>query len=238
MKFETPLIPCTFLERRKRFFADVRLADGTLLTAHCPNSGSMKGCLVPGGPAWISDSGNPARALRHTLELLQVGDARLLVNTHRPNALAEEAIRAGVIPGLADYPEVRREVRYGSENSRVDLHLSDPRDPERPVCFVEVKNVTMGTPDGLCRFPDAVTARGTKHLRELAAQVALGHRAVLLFCVGRDDGRRVQPADDLDPTYGQTLRWAAAAGVELMAWRLHITPEAVAMVAPVPVELP
>jgi sugar fermentation stimulation protein A len=232
LRFVTPLIPCVFLARRKRFFVDVRLADGSELTVHCPNSGSMKGCLEPEAPAWISDSGNPKRALRHTLELMRVGGAHLLLNTQRPNALAEEAIRAGRL--LSGAPDIQREVRYGSENSRVDLHLSGPSGQ----VFVEVKNVTMGTPDGLCRFPDAVTERGTKHLRELMGVVAAGHRAVLLFCVSRDDAQRVQPADDIDPVYGQALRAAAAAGVEIMAWRLAITPEEVRFDRPVPVELP
>ena len=234
MIFEEPLVPCTLLARRKRFLADVRLADGTELTAHCPNSGSMRGCLEPGARAWISDSKNPARKLRYTLELLEAYGALLCVNTQRPNALAEEAIRAGLIPELAGYPTLQREVRYGAESSRIDLLLSGPQGR----CFVEVKNVTMGTPDGLCRFPDAVTTRGAKHLRELSAQVAAGDRGVLLFCVSRDDATVVEPADDIDPAYGQALRAAVAAGVEVLAWRLAIQPEAVRLEGPVAFRLP
>lgn len=236
MRYETPLIPCTFLRRYKRFFADVRLADGSELTVHCPNSGSMKGVGLPDRPAWITDSGNPKRKLRHTLEIIEVADgARALVNTHRPNGLAEEAIRAGVIPALAGFAEVRTEVRYGSRSSRIDLLLEGG--PGAPV-YVEVKNVTLGDAAGHARFPDSVTTRGTKHLEELIDVVAEGGRGVLLFCVSREDSVRVAPADDIDPVYGRTLRAAAAKGVELLAWKVAFEAHGLRLASEVPVHLP
>ena len=234
MRFIEPLTPCTFLRRYKRFLADVRLADGEELTVHCPNSGSMTGCQPVGGPAWISDSKNPKRKLRHTLELVSLDGVPICVNTQRPNALAEEAIRAGVITELAGYPVLRREVRYGSENSRIDLLLEG----EQGRCYVEVKNVSLDAGDGVGRFPDAVTTRGTKHLRELMAMVAEGHRGVLLFCAAKPDFRLIEPADDIDPVYGETLRAAAKAGVELLAYRCDISPEEMRMAERIAVRLP
>lgn len=239
MKYAEPLIEVVFLRRYKRFLADVRLADGSELTVHCANSGSMKHCQPAGGRAWISDSHNPKRKLRHTLEVLELEPGVLAcVNTHRPNALAEEAINAGVIGPLAGYGALRREVKYGSQNSRIDVLLDDhPDDPRR--CYVEVKNVTLGMGAGLAQFPDAVTKRGTKHLQELMEMVAEGHRAVLLFCSGRTDTTVIEPADAIDPVYGRTLREAAAAGVEILAWGLAIEPAVgLKMVAAVPVRLP
>lgn len=235
MRFDEPLIPVTFLRRYKRFLADVRLASGEVIPVHCPNSGSMKACQPPDVPAWISDSKNPKRKLRHTLEVIEVAPGvRCLVNTHRPNALVAEAVAGGVIPALAGYASLRTEVKYGSENSRIDLLLEDPA---RGRCYVEVKNATLGVGDGITRFPDAVTARGTKHLRELMGEVKAGHRAVLVFCASRTDVRAVGPADDIDPVYGQTLREAAAAGVEIMAWRIEVDAQHAQVVAEVPVML-
>lgn len=244
MRFDPPLIEVTFLRRYKRFLTDVQLADGSKLVVHCPNSGSMKRCQPAGGRAWISDSGNPKRKLRHTLELIEVDGAGVCVNTQRPNRLVEDAIADGTIVELQGYDRVRREVPYG-QRSRIDLLLErgDDATPgghgggdvER--CYVEVKNATMGVGAGVTRFPDAVTDRGTKHLRELRAMVEAGHRAVLVFCAGRDDTRVVEPADDIDPTYGSTLRAVAAAGVELLAYRCAVSPAEVKLVERVPIRL-
>lgn len=222
MIIEPALIECTFLKRYKRFLTDVRLADGTELTVHCPNSGSMKHCQPTGGRAWISDSHHPdrpppKRKLRYTLEVIEVDGSLICVNTQRPNALVEEALRAKRIPGFDGF-EIRREVKFGE--SRLDFLLTQG-DAQ---VWLEVKNATMGIGGGVTRFPDARTTRGTRHVRELIAAVEAGHRAVLFFCVGRDDTRIVQPADDIDPEYGQTLRTAAAAGVEVMAHRVEIVP--------------
>lgn len=237
MRFDEPLTEATFLRRYKRFFCDVRLPDGAELVVHCPNSGSMKNCQPVGGRAWISDSKNPKRKLRHTLEVVEVDGARALVNTARPNALVEEAIAAGVIAELGGYARIRREVKYGAENSRIDLLLERGEANVTERCYVEVKNVTLGVGDGACLFPDAVTSRGTKHLRELMAMVEAGHRAALVFCAGRDDARWVGAADEIDPEYGETLRLAARSGVELLAYRVMVDAEQVRLVERVPVRL-
>ena len=193
-----------------------------------------EGLCRTGSPAWISDSQNPKRKLQYTLEILEVDGVRMCVNTQRPNALVEEAILNGVIEELAGYDTLRREVRYGDERSRIDLLLE--REDER--CYVEVKNVTLGLGGGLASFPDAVTARGTKHLRELIKVVESGDRAVLMFCASRADTTAIQPADDIDPLYGETLRAAHAAGVEILAYGLEIEPPSLMLSRAVDVRLP
>lgn len=247
MIIEPALIECTFLKRYKRFLTDVRLADGSEITVHCANSGSMKHCQPVGGRAWISDSHVPGkpppkRKLRYTLEVLEVDGSLICLNTQRPNALVEEALRAGRIPGFDGFA-IRREVKFGE--SRLDFLLT-PADTQPHATqhgaaqvWLEVKNATMGVGGGVTRFPDARTVRGTRHVRELMAAVEAGHRGVLFFCVGRDDTRVVQPADDIDPVYGETLRAAAAAGVEVMAHRVEIAPDAsrLLMTDAVPVDL-
>jgi len=221
MFFESPLTQGRFVRRYKRFFADVELADGTEVVAHCANSGSMKGCLEPGCEAWLSRSSDPNRKLAWSLELLRPFGALCLVNTARPNALVYEAVTAGAVPELAGYADARREVKYGDEGSRIDLLLTGPG---RPDCYVEVKSATMGVGGGVTRFPDAVTTRGTKHLRELALMASRGHRAVLLFCASRDDTRVVEPADDIDAEYARTLRAVVREGVEVLAYRASLSP--------------
>jgi sugar fermentation stimulation protein A len=221
MFFESPLTQGRFVRRYKRFFADVELADGTEVVAHCANSGSMKGCLEPGCEAWLSRSSDPNRKLAWSLELLRPFGALCLVNTARPNALVYEAVTASAVPELAGYADARREVKYGDEGSRIDLLLTGPG---RPDCYVEVKSATMGVGGGVTRFPDAVTTRGTKHLRELARMASRGHRAVLLFCASRDDTRVVEPADDIDAEYARTLRAVVREGVEVLAYRASLSP--------------
>ncbi|MGC6417930.1 MAG: DNA/RNA nuclease SfsA [Bradymonadia bacterium] len=216
MKIELPLIEGTFIRRYKRFLADISLPNGETVTVHCPNSGSMTGCAIPGARAWISDSNNPKRKLRYTLEIIEDEGVYICVNTHRPNALVEEAIAKSQVESLAGYTNIRREVRYGHENSRIDLLLTEGKRR----CYVEVKNVTLPGENGLVRFPDAVTARGTKHLRELRQMVEQGERAVLFFCVSRDDATAFEPAAHIDPLYAKTLTEAVEAGVEVMAYRL------------------
>jgi sugar fermentation stimulation protein A len=235
MRYRTPLLEGRFVRRYKRFFADVELPGGEVVVAHCPNSGSMAGCQTPGTRAWVRHDPDPKRKLAYTLEIVESFGALACVNTALPNGLVEEAIRAGVVAELAGYDALRREVKYGLEGSRIDLLLERGASGER--CYVEVKNVTLGDGGPLARFPDAVTERGTKHLRELMAMVAAGHRAVLLFCGGRADARAVGPADDIDPVYGRTLREAAAAGVELLAYRCDVSPEEVRLVERIPVDL-
>ena len=246
MQIDPPLLETRFRRRYQRFFADVDpvgLPPGVdprtapPLTVHCPNSGSMRCCVETAGRAWISDSGNPARKLRYTLEMLELdGDAgptRVLVNTQRPNALVEAAVRDGTIVELAGADLVEREVKYGTERSRIDLRLTFG---DR-FAYVEVKNATMGVGGGRSLFPDAVTERGAKHLRELMGVVAQGHRGVLVFCAGRDDTQVVAPADAIDPAYGRVLREAAAAGVEVLAYRCALSPSMFRIMQRVPVEL-
>lgn len=220
MKFPENLVQGRLLKRYKRFLADVCLDDGQTVTAHCPNTGSMLGCQPDDARVWLSPASNPKRKLRYTWELVETAPGQLAcVNTARPNAQARAAVEAGTIAGLAGYGKVRAEVRYGEENSRIDLHLSGHA--RLADAWVEVKNVTL-CEDGVGYFPDAVTARGQKHLRELMAQVGRGDRAVLLFCVNHTGIGEVRPADHIDPVYGSLLRDAADAGVELMAWQADL----------------
>ena len=219
LKLSKPLYRGRLVKRYKRFLADVVLDDGTELTAHCPNPGAMTGVAEPGSSVWLSRSDNPKRKLAYTFELIEVAGLLVGVNTNHPNAIVTEAVIAGEVPELAGYASHRREVKYG-QNSRIDLLLSDPG---RGLCYVEVKNVTLDKGDGLAMFPDAVTSRGAKHLRELMAMVATGHRAVLFFCVQLTGVDRVEIAADIDPAYARIMAQAVAAGVEVMAWCTVLT---------------
>lgn len=217
MKFPEPLVEGRLIRRYKRFLADVRLSDGREVTAHCPNTGSMLGCQPTEGRVWLSESNNPKRKLRYTWELVETAPGMLAcVNTARPNAQAQEAIGAGRVGPLTGYRYCRPEVKYGSERSRIDLLLSGHE--TKPDAWVEVKNVTLAE-NGQGFFPDAVTERGQKHLRELMAQVAGGDRAVLFFVVNHTGIETVRPADHIDARYGQLLREACDAGVEVLAYR-------------------
>ena len=220
MKIAPPLLPATFERRYKRFFADVRTQSGKLLTIHCPNTGSMKNCLVEGSACWYSLSDNPKRKLHGTLEIVTTSEGHLAgVNTARPNYLVRELIEAGLVPQLQGYSQIRSEVRYGEEKSRIDLLLEDESLGQ---CYVEVKNVTLDMGEGLATFPDAVTSSGTKHLRELMAMVTAGHRALLFFCVQLTGVERMEVAADIDQVYAATMAEAVAAGVEIIAWRASL----------------
>lgn len=217
MKFAEPLLEGRLIRRYKRFLADVHLADGEEVIAHCPNTGSMLGCQPENARVWLSRSDNPKRKLKYTWELVETRPGVIAcINTARPNAQARAAIESGVVPELAGYRQCRNEVRYGEEKSRIDLLLSDHA--EQPDAWVEVKNVTLED-GGQGYFPDAVTERGQKHLRELMAQVAQGDRAVLFFVVNHTGIEQVRPADHIDARYGQLLRQALDAGVEVIAYR-------------------
>lgn len=240
MQFDPPLEAVTLLRRYKRFLADVRRADGSEITVHCPNTGSMRNCVLPGieQAALISDSGNPKRKYRHTLEALQVAHGHWAgVNTSRTNALVEEALRAGVIPELRPDSGVEREVKYS--DSRFDLALGERAYPHT---YIEVKNVTLGpgpddADDGMIAFPDSVTERGQKHLQTLMQVVAQGKRAVLFFCVQHTGARAVRPADEIDPRYGQLLRQAVEQGVEVLAWQVSLQAECFELQRTLPVVL-
>jgi len=234
MKFAQALIPGNLIKRYKRFLADIELDDGRVITAHTPNTGSMLGCCDPGSRVWLSDSGNPERKYPLSWELVEAAPGILVgINTGLPNKLVEEGIRNGVIRELQGYDGMRREVRYGAENSRIDLLLEDAG---KPACYVEVKNVTLAQ-DGTGYFPDAVSARGSKHLRELAEVVAAGKRGIILFCVQRKDVSEVRPADTIDRKYGNTLRQVIDAGVEAIAWRADVTPEEIRLDKGLPVRV-
>jgi len=226
VKIDPPLEQAVFVKRYKRFFADIELSDGSPLTIHCANTGSMQHCLNPGTPCWFSRSSNPKRKLPGTLEIVTTVSGLLAgVNTSRANHLVAEAIASGVITELQGYSTMSSEVRYGEEKSRIDLLLE--KDSEQ--CFVEVKNVTLEAGKGLARFPDAVTTRGTKHLRELMRVVAGGQRAVLLYCVQMTGIDRVAVAKGVDPVYAATLSEAIAAGVQVLAYGCKLTAEDIAI---------
>jgi sugar fermentation stimulation protein A len=218
MRFSAPLLPATLIRRYKRFLADVRLPSGDEVTVHVANPGGMIGIALPGARVWLSKSDNLKRKLAHSWELVEIdfgGGFELVgVNTAHPNRIVAEAIAAGAIVELAGYTDVRREVKYG-RNSRIDLLLTDPA---RPPCYVEVKNVHLMRERGLAEFPDAVTARGAKHLDELADMVAAGGRAVMVYLIQIGSAERFALADDIDPVYAQAFSRATAAGVEALAY--------------------
>lgn len=235
MKFETPLIPGTLIKRYKRFLTDVELTDGSVVTAHCANSGSMLSVNEPGAPVWLSPANNPKRKLQYTWELIQIGKspnaAMVGINTQHPNRIVFDAIAAGQIAELTGYEAQKREVKYG-KNSRIDVLLSGGGKPD---CYVEVKNTTMrrNLSDGApAEFPDAVTARGAKHLDELADMVEQGHRAVMFYLIQRDDADSFTVAGDIDPTYAERLHSAMKRGVEVIAYHCRVTPEEVEIAGP------
>ena len=222
MKITPAFEEAIFIKRYKRFFADIELSDGSELTIHCANTGSMKNCLSPGQPCWYSRSDNPKRKLPGTLEIITTTGGRLAgVNTARPNKLVVEAIENGVISELQGYDNLRTEVRYGAENSRIDILLEQGE----AQCFVEVKSVTLEAEGRGARFPDAVTTRGAKHLRELMHVVEQGQRGVLVFCVQLTDIDEVTAAEEVDPAYTQTLAEAIAAGVEVLVYGCRLCPD-------------
>ena len=220
MHFEEPPRIGRFLRRYKRFFADVELEDGSTLTAHCPNTGSLMGCLEEGARVWLRDSHDPKRKLRYTWQAIEVGGTWVNVDTGLPNRVAFEALQGGEVRGLTGYRQARREVKYG-RNSRIDVLLEDHPRRRDQRCYVEVKNTTLAR-GRTALFPDAVTERGRKHLGELARVAADGQRAVQFFFVSRGDVTRFRPADDVDPAYGEALREAAEAGVEVLAFRARV----------------
>ncbi len=231
MRLPSPLVSGHLVRRYKRFLADVELDDGTLVTAHCANPGSMMGLNAPGNRVWLSKSDNPKRKLSYSWELVDIDGTLVGINTAHPNTIAAEAIAAGVIPGLAGYDTLRREVKYGI-NSRVDILLESAG---RPPAYVEVKNVHLVREPGLVEFPDSVTKRGAKHLVELGDMVEAGHRAVMLFVVQYGGVDRFALARDIDPDYGEAFDAAIARGVEAIAWLCAISQDAIELVRPLPI---
>lgn len=232
MRLPGPLTRARFLKREKRFLIHALLADGQQVVAHTNNTGSMRGCLGPDAEIWLSPANNPRRKLRWTLELVRTvadpdnrvaGNVLVGINTLAANRLTGEALKNGLLPLMGPADQLRAEVKYGHQGSRVDWLITDPACAKT---WVEVKNVSL-VEDGHARFPDSPTERGRKHLAELSAMVAAGDHAALVFCIQREDARTVGPADDIDPRYGQMLREAAAAGVELFGLGCRVSPQAI-----------
>ncbi len=223
MHFDPPLIPATLVQRYKRFLFDAVLDDGTPITGFCANTGSMRGLTAPGSRIWLSQHDGPTRKYRHVFEMIEVGEEMVGVNTSLPNRLAEEGLRAGLVPALSGYDTILREQKYG-RNSRIDLLL---RHGSLPDAYVEVKNVHFSRMTGLAEFPDTVTKRGAKHLEELGDMVDSGHRAVMIYLVQRADCLRFSICGDLDPFYATAFARARQRGVEAYALRCRITREAI-----------
>ena len=238
MRFPAPLIPATLVRRYKRFLADVLLESGEAITVHVANPGAMTGLAAPGARVWLSKSADPKRKLSHSWELVEVdlgaGPELVGVNTAHPNPLVAAAIAQGLIPELAAYGSIRREVKYG-RNSRVDFLLEGEG---KPPCYVEVKNVHLMRRPGLAEFPDSVTARGARHLDELAAVAAAGGRAVMLYLIQICSASRFALARDIDPAYGMAFDRARAKGVEAIAYRCTVAGEGLDIAAGVPIVEP
>ncbi|MEX0692985.1 MAG: DNA/RNA nuclease SfsA [Rhodospirillales bacterium] len=235
MKFPDPLIKGRLIKRYKRFLTDVELEDGTVVVAHCANSGSMESVNEPGAEVWLSPARNPDRKLKYTWELIRIGKSLVGINTSLPNLIVSEAIEAGKVDELQGYASLRREVKYG-KNSRIDILLEDD---VRPKCYVEVKNTTMrrDLEAGAVEFPDAVTSRGAKHLVELADMVNEGHRAVMFYLVQREDADRFKVADDIDPTYAEGLTTALKAGVEVVCYACKLSASEIVVTRKIKLEL-
>ncbi|MBV1700056.1 MAG: DNA/RNA nuclease SfsA [Hyphomicrobiales bacterium] len=235
MRFNSTLIEATLARRYKRFLADVVLPSGEVMTVHVANPGAMTGLDRPLSRIWLSDSGNALRKYPHTWELVETdlgsGPEMVGVNTTQPHQLVADALEAGLIPELRNYPTVRREVKYG-ENSRVDFLLDDPA--RRP-CYLEIKNVHLMRKPRLAEFPDCVTARGARHMRELAGVLATGARAVLLFVIQIPSADRFRVARDIDPGFAAAFDRARVLGVEVLAWRCKVTLDGIEIAAPVPI---
>lgn len=231
MDLPSPLLSGTLLRRYKRFLADIQLDDSQTITAHTPNTGSMMQCAVPGYRVLVSRSDNPTRKLPYTLELIEVNQSWVDTNTLRANRVVAEGLRCGSLTGLVGY-KVQPEYRFGE--SRIDFLLE--KGPEK--VLLEVKNVTLCCAPAIACFPDAVTLRGQKHLRELMTAMHQGYRSIILFLVQRDEAESFSPADQIDPEYGRLLREAVGRGVEALAVQTLVTPAAVTLGRELPVVLP
>jgi sugar fermentation stimulation protein A len=231
MKFPGPLLQAELIRRYKRFLADVRLPDGTVITAHCPNPGSMMGLAEPGTELWLSESADPKRKLRYGIELVRAGGAFVGVHTGRANAIVAEALAEGAIPEFSGYATVRREAAMGTR-SRVDFLLEGPR---LPICYLEVKSVTLrrGEASG-AEFPDAATERGARHLAELSRRAKRGDRAVILYLVQRGDCGVFRLAADIDPAYAEAAAAARKAGVAALCYACAVSPGGIRLDRPLP----
>ena len=226
MRFQTPLVPARLIRRYKRFLADIRLEDGREAVAHCANPGSMMGLAEPGTRIWVEPNDDPRKKLKFGWRLVDHENGHFTgVDTGLPNRALRAALQAGEIAELAGYDTVRPEQKYG-ENSRIDFLLSGAGLPD---AYVEVKSVTLSRAPGVAEFPDSVTARGAKHLGELAKMAQAGHRAVLFYLVQRTDAQTVRVAADIDPGYASALAAACAAGVTVLSYRADISPDQITL---------
>lgn len=231
MRFQTPLIPATLIRRYKRFLADIRLDDGQEATAHCANPGSMMGLAEPGMRIWVEPNDDPKKKLKYGWRLVDHANGHFTgVDTSVPNRALRAALEAGEVAGLDSYEHVRAEVKYG-QNSRIDFLLQGAG---RRDAYIEVKSVTLMRQPGLAEFPDSVTARGAKHLAELAQMARAGHRAVMLYLIQRTDAQTFALAADIDPAYAAAFASARDAGVEALAFDTVISPEGVTLGRAVP----
>ncbi len=226
MQFKSPIISGTLIKRYKRFFADVKLEDGRMVTAHCPNTGAMTGCAEPGFEVWLTQNNDPKRKLKFSWEVAVDSEGHHIgINTHNANRLVEEALSEGTISELADMVLVGREVKYGSEASKIDFLLETK---QKQQCYLEVKSVTL-LQGGQGYFPDTKSERAQKHLRELIQMVQQGHRAVLLFCVQHTGINIVKAAAHLDPEYARLLELAQAEGVKVLAYGCRFSKDSIAL---------
>ncbi len=222
----------TLVRRYKRFLADVELPGGEVITVHCPNTGAMTGCAEPGWRVWLSRSSSSKRKYPHTWELVETDKGMACVHSARANAVVREAFVAGRIPGFEDYRDIRSEVKYG-EGSRADLLLAS----DTGQVFVEIKSVTLCRENGVGVFPDAVSDRARRHVRELQAVRQETTRALLFFCVFHEGIRHVSAAGDIDPGYRQALSEAVAGGLEVSAWRASVSTAGIELSQPLPFTL-
>jgi len=238
MNYDAPLLRATLIQRYKRFLADVQLASGEQITVHCPNTGSMKRCAEPGWPVWLSDSQNPKRKYRYTWEWVAVDQQyRACINTARANQLVAEALETNRIAELSGYVRIQREPKV--EDGRLDFLLHrDGSDDVATKAYVEVKSVTLLDDEpGSGAFPDAVTARGLKHLQRLLALKQQGYRALLLFCVSHEGIERVRPAAEIDPAYAEALQQVVSQGVEVLAYRVEFSEQGMRLARKIPLQL-
>ena len=230
MKFKEELISGRLIKRYKRFLADVKLDDGSVVTAHCTNSGSMKSCLEDNARVYLTPVNDPKRKTKFTWEMIEINNQWVGINTGNPNLIAYESIKEGLIPELSGYDSVKREVKFG--NSRFDVMAENSKE----VCFVEVKNVTYKV-GHRALFPDAVTTRGRKHLNTLVEVKESGRRAVMLYIIQRQDVNIFGPAEEIDPEYAKALRNAMNKGVEALAYQVIVSPEEITLGKKLPLEI-
>ena len=239
MKFDPPLQQGKLIKRYRRFLTDIETQSGEVITIHCPNTGSMLNCLQENSPAWYEVSKDPNRKTKGTWVIATTPFNRLAnVNTHLANRLIEEALDNGTIDLGMPYQKLQREVKYGNENSRIDIRLTHQTEKGEAFSYIEIKSVTLGFEDSdIAAFPDAITTRGTKHLRELTELAKNGINAVLIYCVNLEGIKGVRPADEIDAEYGKALRVAIKNGVKVLAYATSITPDEIKVTHEIPLIL-